>query len=107
MGIYALINDQDRINMRLVKDLDIKEVFEEALKYDKSLMISETIFIDKKYWWSKPIEVKHFSVLHEQFSNDGTRSAYRAREQLSACGSKQTVLAYLYGIINGYLCNTK
>lgn len=106
MGLYTYINEQDRINMRKVNDLEVKEVFEEALQHDPTLMISETIFTVKNGWFKKPKEVSTFSIYHECFTPNG-KPAYEARQQLSASGSKQLVIAYLYGIINGSLSRSR
>jgi hypothetical protein len=100
MGCYLYINDQDRVNWRKVTDKEINEVLQEALQYDKSLMISEHYYLERKKIFSKKEKVYFYSVYHESF-NDNGRSHYEAREQLSAGGNKRVVLAYLYGIING------
>lgn len=105
MGLYAYINENDRINMRKVNDLDVKQVFEEALQYDKTLMLTEGTFYKGQGLFRKPKEVKHFAVYHEEFV-DG-KPIFQARQQMSASGSKAVVVAYLYGIINGCLSNKK
>jgi hypothetical protein len=69
-------------------------------------MLSEVILIEKKGFFSKPKEVSHFTVYHECFSQDG-KPAYQARQQSSASGSNDIVIAYLYGIINGSLAHLK
>lgn len=99
MGLYIYITDQDRIDMRKINDPQIMEVFNEALQYDPTLMISETTIIVKDGWFKKKKTVSNFNIFHECFAPNGT-PAHQARQQLSASGSKQIVIAYLYGIIN-------
>ncbi|MFV0392430.1 MAG: hypothetical protein ACK5KP_11205 [Paludibacteraceae bacterium] len=87
--------------MRKVKDIDVNELFQEALKHDKSLMMTERVETIKEGLFRKPKKVSYFTVYHETPAFDG--SAYQARFQSSASGSKSIVVAYLYGIINGAL----
>lgn len=101
MGLYTYITETDRINMRKVKDIDVNELFQEALKHDKSLMMTERVETIKEGLFRKPKKVSYFTVYHETPAFDG--SAYQARFQSSASGSKSIVVAYLYGIINGAL----
>ena len=101
MGLYTYITEADRINMRKVKDINVNELLQEALKHDKSLMITERIETIKEGLFKKLKNVIYFTVYHETPAFDG--SAYQARVQLSASGSKSIVVAYLYGIINGAL----
>lgn len=106
MGLFTYINEQDRVNMRKVNDFEVKEVFEEALQHDSTLMISETVYTVKNGWFKKPKEVSQFNIYHECFTPNG-KPAYEARQQLSASGSKQLAIAYLYGIINGSLSRSR
>lgn len=99
MGFYTFINELDRITMRIVKDPKVKEAFEEALQFDRTLMIFEYSILERKNWFGKPAEVKYFTVYHEQFLQNGHPS-YEARQQQSASGKKEVVIAYLHGIIN-------
>lgn len=87
--------------MRKVKDINVNELFQEALDYDHSLMMSERIEVKKRGFFKKPIEISYFTVYHETPAHDS--SPYQARIQSSASGSKTVVIAYLYGIINGAL----
>lgn len=101
MGLYIYITETDRINMRKVKDINVNELFQEALEHDKSLMITERVETINEGLFKKPKEVSYFTVYHETPAFDG--SAYQARVQSSASGSKSIAVAYLYGIINGAL----
>lgn len=101
MGLYAYITDNDRINWRKVDDPGLKEIFEEALKHDETLMISSNEYYQNNGFWRKKTLVIHYSVYHECFVN--CKPVFQAKQQISASGSKQIVLAYLYGIINGSL----
>jgi len=102
MGIYAYLTEQDLIEMRKVKDEQLQELFNEALSHDKSLMISEQLHWVKKGWFKKHELVARYSIYHECFLKDGTR-LHQARQQLSATGSKELIITYLFGIINGAL----
>jgi len=101
MGLYIYLTDQDRISMRKVADVELKEIFDEALQHDKSLMISAINHTEKQGLFKKPKQTIRYSIYHECFSNGNP--AFQARQQISASGSKQIVIAYLYGIINGSL----
>ena len=58
MGLYTYITETDRINMRKVKDINVNELFQEALEHDKSLMITERVETIKEGLFKKPKEVK-------------------------------------------------
>lgn len=96
------ITTSDLISMRRVEDSEVNELLQEALMYDVSLMMTENHRLERKsvfHGWKK---ISVFRVYHEQFDAVG-RSTFQARQQLSASGSKEVVMAYLYGIINGAL----
>ena len=101
MGLYMYINQQDREIMRKVKDKQVNKLFQEALSYDSSLMISEHIHTTKKSIFHKKKETTLYTIYHEAFCFD-RNPMFQAREQFSGSGKKEVVLAYLYGIINGY-----
>lgn len=99
MGLYAYIDDYDRINMRVVSDKEIQELFSEAIQLDETLMIDTTYYNESNGLFRKPNTKAYYTVYHECFMNG--KPMYQARQQMSASGSKQLVMAYLYGIING------
>lgn len=99
MGLYQYITHQDRISMKIVKDKYLQEAFDEALKYDNSLLISSHIHYEKKCFFSKWKEVIHYTIMHE--THPKSETPYQARVQSSAMGDKSIIFAYLYGIING------
>lgn len=105
MGIYAYIDENDRVNWRKIEDQQLKELFDEALQHDETLMISEHSFLERVSFFKKLKKVTEYTIFHECFMNG--HPTYQAREQISASGSKQIVSAYLYGIINGSLARTK
>ena len=96
------VTDQDLFEMRRVKDLEVKEVFDEALEHDPSLILSE-VSQTSKSWVGKGKTITRFTIYHECFNSLGEK-VYQARQQISATGDKKVVIAYLYGIINGSLC---
>lgn len=97
------VNEQDRITKRKVSDADLNEEFQEALKYDPSLMIEEYKYKPKRgffsSWFNDSKTETRYTVYHETPAFDG--SPYQARLQFSASGDKRTVTIYLHGIING------
>lgn len=102
MGLYIMINETDRKSMRQVTDNYVKEIFDEAQQYDKSLMIWEHFQYRSRGWFRKEERVRMYYLYHEQYLPNGN-PAFEARQMMCGSGNKQVVLAYLYGIINGYL----
>lgn len=96
--MYMYVSEQDRITKRKVEDTEINKEFQEALKYDPSLMIEQRNQVVKNGWFKKET-VPLFQIYHEMPAHDG--SAYQARYQISGSGDKRIVSAYLHGIING------
>lgn len=105
MGLYAYITEHDRVNLRKVADVELNEIFNEALQHDETLMIDSINCVEKQGFFKKPKQIIRYSIYHECFSYG--YPACQARQQISASGSKQLVIAYLYGIINGSLSRTK
>lgn len=98
------LTDWDRQQLKKVEsDKEIKMLFEEALEYDNSLLISEHSWSEKK-WFKKPVTKHRYQIFHD-CSPDS--SPYQARYQMSASGNKNIIMAYLYGIINGVLHTTE
>lgn len=100
MGMYIYVSYEDRISKRKVSDKELNEEFQEALKYDPSLMIEEVLKRIKKGWFKSTQTAEYYyNIYHETPAFDGT--AYQARYQCSGSGEKRIVTAYLHGIING------
>lgn len=99
MGMYMYVSEADRITKRKVADEYVNESFQEALKYDPSLMIEEYTYVVRKSFWGRNKIETRYNIYHETPAFDG--SAYQARYQFSGSGDKRTVVAYLHGIING------
>lgn len=96
------VSNEDRITKRKVTDAMVNEEFQEALKYDPSLMIEEHPHKIIKGVFKKRVEDRtQYSIYHETPAHDGT--AYQARLQGSGSGEKKIVIAYLHGIINGVI----
>lgn len=104
MGLYIFITEQDRTAKRQIEDKEVNTEFQEALKYDSSLMI-EQYKIRLKTGFLRYEEKTLFNIYHESPALDG--SPYQARFQHSASGKKSSVIAYLHGIINGALASIK
>jgi uncharacterized membrane protein YheB (UPF0754 family) len=98
------LNDTDLKSLRSVEDQEMNELFQEALSYDKTLMIS-SINVRKKKWFSKKYNNEIYYNIYHEILNDNGKSMYEAREMLCASGNKAITMAYLYGIINGNLHN--
>jgi hypothetical protein len=99
MGLYIYVSEQDRESKRQVSDIELNEEFQEALKCEPLLMIEEYQTV-KKRWFKKDIVETKYNLYHETPAHNG--SAYQARQQFSGSGSKNFVISYLHGIINGY-----
>lgn len=102
------VTEEDRILKRKVSDEFINEEFQEALKYDPSLMIEAYPQLKKVRKWLllyKIVEETRYNIYHETPSSDG--SPYQARLQSSGSGEKKVVVAYLHGIINGVVHKEK
>lgn len=98
MGLYMYITSYDKVKMRWVTDKELNDDLQEALKFDKSIMISEHTQVRKRLF-KKPISKTFYFVYHEVYFKDG--ESYQARQQMSASGYKEIVTAYLHGIVNG------
>ena len=104
MGLYMYVSEEDRKTKRRVDDIEVNSAFQDALQFDKSLMIEEHKCYRKKWFKNEYVQTQiWWDVYHETPGYDG--SAYQARLQLSASGSKEKVIAYLHGIVNG-ICHT-
>lgn len=104
MGMYIYINNEDRITKRKVKDESVNLEFQEALKHEPNLMIEEYETVQKRIF-RKNIVKTMYNILHEAPAFDS--SAYQARYQFSGSGSKEIVIAYLHGIINGAIAQNQ
>ena len=100
MGCYIYINENEQKSKRNVEDKELNELLQEALKYDKTIMLSSYSVYEKKSLFDKKKAIVHYSLYHEIF-NDKGESMMEARQQISGSGKKEIVSAYLYGIING------
>lgn len=100
MGCYIYINENEQKSKRNVEDKELNELLQEALKYDKTIMLSSYSVYEKKSLFDKKKAIMHYSLYHEIFNNKG-ESMMEARQQVSGSGKKEIVSAYLYGIING------
>ena len=96
--MYIYVSEKDRTTKRKVEDKEVNAEFQEALKYDSSLMIEQSNRVVKRGWFKKEI-VPYFQIYHETPAHNGT--AYQARYQISGSGEKRILVAYLHGIING------
>jgi len=93
MGIYRYVNHYDNYNE--LSDDPLQELFDEAKELDPSLLISEHHLVEKNIF-GKQKWTTTYTVYHAD------KGFFQAREQMSGSGSKEVVVAYLYGIINGY-----
>lgn len=85
MGIYMFVTEWERERYSKIHDNEeLNKEFQEARKYDNSLLISEHTIFYKHFWRPTTCE-----------------TTYQARYQMSGSGRKETVIAYLHGIING------
>lgn len=102
MGIYIYLSEYTKDIMSSIPfDNELDTLFQEARKYDDTLLIKHYTKESRKHWWSKKKFTDFYHVYHEERAHDG--SMYQARLQTSGSGKKGIVRAYLYGIINGIL----
>lgn len=98
MEMYMFITELDRERYSKVhNNYLLDKEFQEARKYDKSLLIQENVIFHKHFWKPDTIEIR-YQIYHETHPNE---KPYQARYQISGSGSVNIVLAYLHGIING------
>jgi|GEM_PF-2290464 len=109
MGMYVYLTEWDLKEWRKPSnsDQEFRDLFIEALSYDKSLMVKETHrFYRDKNWFGFPTGIQRcemiYNIYHECYNSEG-QSLFEARFQASGSGSKRVAEAYLYGIINGNL----
>lgn len=94
-----LIVEWDIERFSKVYDSELNEEFQEARKYDSSLLISKSKKFHRHFWKPQTCETI-YQIYHE---TNPDKDPYQARYQMSGSGSKETVIAYLHGIINGSL----
>lgn len=102
--MYIFVNKADLVNMRSVSDIELNNLFKEAISYCNRLMIEEVHGfkkVRKSIFKTETISHITYNVYHETPAFDG--SAYQAMYMSCASGDAEKVSAYLYGIINGAL----
>lgn len=103
MGMYIFISEEDRKRMKRVdSDQELNELFQEALQYRPDLLISEYCYYKTvgNIFNRKKVKDFEYRLFVEENSYDG--SAYQAR-YMSCAQSKETVIPFLYGVINAGL----
>lgn len=100
MGAYMYLTEWDRERYSKVNyDEELDKIFQEARTFDKSLLISEYPVFKTHFWRPKTVETK-YTIYHDC---NPSKSPYQARYQITGSGSRETIIAYLYGIMNGAL----
>jgi len=98
--MYMYLTENDRVRLKTISfDEELNTEFQEALKYDKSLLISSYDCFTKSFWRPTTVETK-YQIYHDCSPEE---SPYQARYQMSGSGKREIVIAYLHGIINGVL----
>lgn len=98
MGMYIFISQWEREKYsKIHNDEQLDKEFQEARKYDNSILITENTTFQKHFWKPTTYETT-YQVYHETHPNE---APYQAQYQMSGSGSKAIVTAYLHGIING------
>lgn len=104
MAAYMYLTESDRKKLiEPLPDEDVNEAFQEALKYDNSLLITSYHVLRKSLLRKTTTETMY--QLYHDCAPD--KPAYQARYQISASGKKNSVIAYLHGIINGALAQSR
>ena len=71
MGCYIYINENEQKIKRTVEDKELNELLQEALKYDKTIMLSSYSVYEKKSLFDKKKAIVHYSLYHEIFNSKG------------------------------------
>lgn len=100
MGLYTYITEEERDSMKKVTDPEMQSLFNEALTFDNSLLITEHKHRVKNGLFKKDTFVTCYSIFHDEHVN---KPSYQARFISAGSGSKEMAMAYLYGIMNGWL----
>ena len=99
MGLYMYVNQQDIDNMKKVEDKDVNREFQAALKIEPRLLMIQKTFWKNMGWFKKSEPIQYFDMYYEVPAANGM--PYQARMQFSGSGTKDVVIAYLHGLING------
>lgn len=96
--MYMFITKWDRERYSKVDDNpELDELFQEARKYDNSLLITRNDIFEKHFWKRNTVR-RGYQIYHETHPNE---EPYQAQYQFSGSGEERVVVAYLYGVING------
>ena len=102
--MYMFVTQWEREKFSKIRDNEeLDKEFQEARKYDNSLLITEHTIFHRHFWRPTTCETT-YQIYHETHP-DG--EPYQARYQMSGSGSKEIVIAYLHGIINGAILAKK
>lgn len=101
MSIYIYLTDADRERWKKAEDSEVDDLYQEAKKFDKTIIVTETTTLINR-WFRKPQPVTTYSVLYD----NGYDARYvnfppGARTKWTICTNvpKQMVMTYLYGFI--------
>ncbi|MCT3788461.1 hypothetical protein HZQ67_13890 [Elizabethkingia anophelis] len=101
MGVFTYVPDYQEENYLWVLDHDVNGIFQEAKNLDDTLLIHEVIILRNRFL-RKPIIEKTYSIYHKCKDKEGKYYG-EVQQMLCATGSREVVITYLYGIINGCL----
>lgn len=102
--MYMFVTEWERERYSKVhNNEELDEEFQEARKYDNSLLIQEHTIFHKNFWKPMSCEIT-YQIYHETHPDE---SPYQARYQMTGSGKKEIVIAYLHGIINGALAGRR
>lgn len=107
MGMYRYVTEEEVKRMKTVSgDIGIDTLLQEALQYNQDLLVEENFrYYNKKGyrgWLLGEREKKfYYQVYFESPAYDG--SAYQAMYVTSVGSARESVVTYLFGIINGGL----
>lgn len=104
MGMYMYLSEGDADKMRSVEDIDVNEVFQEALTIFQNILIYEYQIFERRLL-KKEKKVVLYSIRWLVHASEARIVNFPPFEN-SQCGineyvPKQVVMSYLYGIITG------
>lgn len=93
MGMYTYLDAREKELYRQVSDKEVNELYKELIKVDNKYYIREYIQVTKRFL-RKPKTTFNYSLYYDTYCNIEFR-------YMNIGNSKLTIMAYMYGFING------
>lgn len=100
MGVYIYIDNYDKKRMKNVTDEDVNEAYNEAIKYDPTLLVSESteIYYRKICLFLNQRKTKTVYKVYSEVIGDDGQSLYQAEQIPYATGNKRVAIAFFKGV---------